>query len=76
MLQPMLHSQFTAAQVLPLNSNKNLHIGDPIGELSKYFQMTKNCFIAAIDVEKKGSGYIAVFDPLVFDQVILDTHFH
>jgi hypothetical protein len=43
---------FMAAQVL-LNLNKYLYIGDPIGELSKYFWVTKSRFTQAIEVRKK-----------------------
>jgi hypothetical protein len=66
--------RFVTAQLL-LNTNKYLYVGDPIGQLAQHFQTTKNRFREAIVVTKKGDGFIASLNGLVFDRVILDEPF-
>jgi hypothetical protein len=65
---------FSEVQVL-LNSNKYLHIADPIGELARYLQVSKKELIDNIDVRAKSNGFVAILDPASFKQVKLDVGF-
>ena len=52
---------FNAVQVL-LNSNKYLHISDPVGKLSKYLGVEKEVVVKAVTVRSKGDGFLASLD--------------
>ena len=61
-------------QVL-LNSNKYLHISDPVGELAKYLGVTKDTVVGAIRVRERGEGFLATLDTSALSQVKLDIKF-
>jgi hypothetical protein len=65
---------FKAVQVL-LNSNKYLHISDPVGELSKYLGVTKEIVVSAITMREKGRGFLASLDTSALSRVKLDVQF-
>jgi hypothetical protein len=58
---PSDDADFSATQVL-LNSNRYIFLADPIGELARYFQVSKDQFIQAIQVEEIGGDYIALLN--------------
>jgi hypothetical protein len=65
---------FSTAQIL-LNSNKYLHVSDPVGELAKYLRWSKSEMIELITIRSKGKGYIATLDDSAFTNVRLDVEF-
>jgi hypothetical protein len=65
---------FKAVQVL-LNSNKYVHISDPVGELAKYLRVTKDTVVGAIRVKDRGKGFLATLDTSALSQVKLDIKF-
>jgi hypothetical protein len=66
--------EFDKVQVL-LNSNKYLHVSDPIGDLASYFGSSKEAMVRAIQVRVKGQGFIPYLDPSFFTAVKLDSRY-
>ncbi len=65
---------FSAAQLL-LNSNRYVFLEDQIGELARYFRVSKDQFIQAIQVREEGDGYITLLNENIFQEVVLDSWF-
>jgi hypothetical protein len=65
---------FAEVQVL-LNSNKYLHIGDPIGKLARYLHVSKKDLIQSINVGPRANGFIATIDIAKLKEVKLDIGF-
>ena len=66
--------EFDRVQVL-LNSNKYLHVSDPVNELATYLGVSKEEMIAAIRVEVKSEGFMVYLEESAFSQVKLDVQF-
>jgi hypothetical protein len=66
--------EFDQVQVL-LNSNKYLHVSDPVNELATYLGVSKEAMVAAIRVKTRGQGYIAYMEEAAFSEVKLDVQF-
>jgi hypothetical protein len=69
-----LEADYSLVQGL-LHSNKYIHLGDPIAELAKYLQVTKEELVRKIEVRKEGTGYLPFLQESVFDNIKLDVGF-
>jgi hypothetical protein len=69
-----LEADFSSVQGL-LHSNKYVHLNDPIGELAKYLQVTRNQLVGSISLRRKGSGYLPFLDVSSCTNLKVDVRF-
>jgi hypothetical protein len=58
-----------------IHSNKYIHLNDPINELAKYLQVTKEELVRNIEVRQKGGGHLPIINVSVFKNIKLDVQF-